>query len=358
MLAAETDPRGKDLKETAMSHDILSDVLRSVRLRGALFYYVNGRREWAAEAPPSRQIAAAVMPDLEHVMEYHVITRGSCWGAIVGEAPVRLETGDIVLFPHGDAHVISSAPGMRAPLDVAAYEQRIDQLPFALHLDALEVRAELPSDDSCDTALVCGFLGCDVRPFNPLIATLPRLLHLRSSGNSDWIAQFMRQAVTESKNKRPGGEAMLERMSEMMFVDAVRRYVDTLPEESRGWLAGLRDRFVGRALALMHDEPANEWTVEELGRRVGLSRSALHERFAEMIGQPPMQYLANWRIQVASSLLRNTNATVASVADEVGYESEAAFARAFKRLVGTPPAAWRRQTIRGMAAIRATDGGS
>jgi AraC-like DNA-binding protein len=129
-----------------------------------------------------------------------------------------------------------------------------------------------------------------------------------------------------------------------MFVDAVRRYVDTLPETSRGWLAGLRDRFVGRALALMHDAPAAEWTVDELGRRVGLSRSALHERFAEMIGQPPMQYLANWRMQVGAALLRNTSATVASVAQEVGYDSEAAFARAFKRLVGTSPAAWRKQT--------------
>ena len=339
-----------------MSHDILSDVLRSVRLRGALFFYVSGGRSWAAEAPPSRDIAAAVMPDSEHVIEYHVITRGSCWGAIVGEAPVRLETGDIVLFPHGDAHVISSAPGLRAPADVAGYfERKVDQLPFTLHYDAVEARAEIAADENRETTLVCGFLGCDLRPFNPLIATLPRLLHLRATENQDWIAEFMRQAVAESKNKRPGGEAMLERMSEMMFIDAVRRYVDTLPEDSRGWLAGLRDRFVGRALALMHDDPATEWTVDELGRRVGLSRSALHERFAEMIGQPPMQYLINWRMQVAAALLRNTNATVASVAQEVGYDSEAAFARAFKRLVGKPPAAWRRQAARRAQAVRAED---
>jgi len=339
-----------------MSHDILSDVLRSVRLRGALFFYVSGGRNWAAEAPPSRDIAAAVMPDSEHVIEYHVITRGSCWGAIVGEAPVRLETGDIVLFPHGDAHVISSAPGLRAPADVAGYfERKVDQLPFTLHYDAVEARAEIAADENHETTLVCGFLGCDLRPFNPLIATLPRLSHLRATESQDWIAEFMRHAVAESKNKRPGGEAMLERMSEMMFIDAVRRYVDTLPEDSRGWLAGLRDRFVGRALALMHDDPATEWTVDELGRRVGLSRSALHERFAEMIGQPPMQYLINWRMQVAAALLRNTNATVASVAQEVGYDSEAAFARAFKRLVGKPPAAWRRQAARRAQAVRAED---
>jgi AraC-like DNA-binding protein len=287
-------------------------------------------------------------------MEYHVITHGSCWGAIVGEPPVRLETGDVVVFPHGDAHVVSSAPGLRAPAERPGYlDPKLAQLPFTLHFDAEEVRLEIASDAGSETTLVCGFLGCDLRPFNPLVATLPRLLHLKASGDHDWTSHFMRQAVAESKNKRPGGEAMLERMSEMMFVDAVRRYVDTLPEDSRGWLAGLRDRFVGRALALLHDAPGAEWTVDELGRRVGLSRSALHERFAEMIGQGPMQYLANWRMQVAASLLRNTNATVASIAEEVGYESEAALARAFKRLVGKPPAAWRRATVNRTSPARA-----
>jgi AraC-like DNA-binding protein len=330
-----------------MSHDILSDVLRNVRLRGAAYYYVCGRSSWAAEAPASREIAAAVMPDSEHVMGYHVLMRGTCWGAIVGEPPVRVATGDIVLFPQGDPHVMSSAPGMRAPTDASSYvERKQDQLPVGLHLDGREARVGIAADEIYDTTVLCGFLGFDLRPFNPLIATLPRLMHLRSSDGQDWITQFMQQAVAESTDKRPGGEAMLERMSEMMFIDAVRRYVDTLPVDGLGWLAGLRDRFVGRALALMHDAPAAAWTVDELSRRVGLSRSALHERFAEMIGQPPMQYLANWRIQVGAARLRNTTATVASVAQEVGYESEAAFAKAFKRLVGTPPALWRRQTAR------------
>jgi AraC-like DNA-binding protein len=342
-----------------MSHDILSDVLRSVRLRGALYYYVNGSRNWAAEAPASRQIAAAVMPDSEHVMEYHVLIRGACWGAVVGEAPVRLEAGDIILFPHGDPHVVSSAPGMRAPPSVSDYfERRQEQLPFTLHLDAAEVRVGMPRDELCETTLVCGFLGCDLRPFNPLIATLPRLMHLRASEGPAWIRQFMLQAVSESKNKRPGGEAMLERMSEMMFIDAVRRYVATLPDDSRGWLAGLRDRFVGRALALMHDAPGTAWTVDELGRRVGLSRSALHERFAELIGQPPMQYLANWRIQAGAALLRNTTATVAGVAQEVGYESGAAFTRAFKRLVGKSPALWRQQSARPAEQARTEETGA
>jgi len=197
--------------------------------------------------------------------------------------------------------------------------------------------------------IVCGFLGCDLQPFNPLIAALPRMLHLRASDDDGWLAGFARQAVAESRAHRPGGEAMLARMSEMMFVNAVRRYASHLSEQSNGWLAGLNDRFVGRALALMHEQPAQPWTVDEIGRRVGLSRSALHERFVQLIGVPPMQYLAQWRMQAAARMLLETRSTVASIALDVGYDSEAAFARAFKRAVGKPPAAWRRDRENGAA---------
>ena len=328
-----------------MAHDILSDVLRSVRLRGALYFYVKGGDRWVAEAPAARDIAAAVMPGTDHVMEYHLVTRGRCWGAIVGESPVQLEEGDVILFPHGDPHVISSAPGMRADPRVDGYFERSSaRPPFTFSLDG----GKSPGDGAPEEAsLVCGFLGCDLRPFNPLVATLPRMLHLKGGEAEGWTVQFMKHAATESREKRAGSEVLLERMSEMMFVDAVRRYVNAMPEDGSGWLAGMRDRFVGRALALMHEEPARQWSVEELGERVGLSRSALHERFADMIGQPPMQYLANWRMQVASALLRDTSAPVASVAQDVGYDSEAAFARAFKRAVGKPPAAWRRERVQG-----------
>lgn len=327
-----------------MNQDLLSDVLRSVRLRGALYFHVNGSRDWVAEAPPSREIAAAVMPGAEHVIEFHAVIAGSGWGAVVGGEPVRLEAGDVVLFPHGNPHVISSAPGMRAPANPEGYFARRDQpRPFLLHLDAHEIRFGRLPDDPAGTVLVCGFLGCDLRPFNPLITALPQLLHLRSGSGQDWALQCMRQAASEASHPCPGGNAMLERLSEMLFIDAVRHYLNTLPEESRGWLAGLRDRYVGNALALMHAAPAEPWNVAELGRRVGLSRSAFHERFAEMIGQTPMQYLTQWRMQAGAALLRDTGTTVLNVAQEVGYESEASFSRAFKRSMGVPPASWRRQ---------------
>lgn len=327
-----------------MTTDTLSDVLRSVHLRGAVFYYLSFGSEWAVEAPPASEIADAVIPGAEHVMEYHVITKGSGWVAIVGEPPVRLETGDIVMFPHGDAHVMSSAPGIRStrmdPAWVFATRDDPKPIPIVFHTPH-EFSYGAPAPESMNN-VVCGFLGCDLRPFNPLIATLPRLLHLPAGGDGAWISQLMRQAVQSSQDKRPGGDAVLERLSEMMFVDAVRRHVERLPEESSGWLAGLRDRPVGRALALIHESPARDWTVDTLANEVALSRSAFYDRFVRLIGQPPMQYLAHWRMAAAATMLRQRRASVASIALDVGYESEAAFSRAFKRLVGTPPARWRR----------------
>ena len=159
---------------------------------------------------------------------------------------------------------------------------------------------------AADTVLVCGFLGCDLRPFNPLMAALPRLLHLPAAHAGGWVARVIDQAVGESMQRRPGADAVLERLAEMMFVDTTRRYLDGLPPDATGWLAGLRDRYVGRALALMHESPDHPWTIDELGHQVGLSRSALHERFTQLLAQPPMHYLANWRIQVGSRLLRET----------------------------------------------------
>jgi transcriptional regulator GlxA family with amidase domain len=153
---------------------------------------------------------------------------------------------------------------------------------------------------------------------------------------------LLRAVVTESDCKRPGGEAVLARMSEMLFVEALRRHIDSLPEEGTGWLAGMRDPAVGRTLSLIHEKPSEAWTVERLGEGAGLSRSSLHERFVHFIGQPPMQYLTNWRMQVASSLLLDTNAKLLEVAINVGYESEAAFSRAFKRVAGLSPGAWRK----------------
>ncbi len=330
-----------------MSGDTLSDLLRAVRLRGALFFLVDGADPWVAETPPSQTIIPAVLPGVDHLMPFHGVASGSCWASIAGEEPIRLNEGDIVLFPHGDHHVLSSTPKLRAKkIDPGLYfAPRPRQLPFALSVnDQGETTARLDGGGDTQTALVCGYLGCDAKPFNPLLASMPRVLRMPgvAAGSGSWIASCLRALVEESNRKRPGGEAVLERMSEMLFVEVLRRYVDTLPANQTGWLAGMRDVAVGRALALMHERPAEPWTVERLGEETAMSRSTLHERFVHYIGQPPMQYLAQWRMQLAAAWLRDTDAKVIEIALEVGYENEAAFSRAFRRAVGESPAAWRR----------------
>jgi AraC-like DNA-binding protein len=330
-----------------MGRDTLSDVLRAVRLRGAVFYYIEGASPWVAEAPPAPEIISAIMPGVGHMIEFHGVVEGACWAAIAGESPVRLEAGDLVLFPQGDPHVMSSAPGLRAPrVDKAFFfAPRPPQLPYALSLTGSEVTtARLDGGGGERATVACGFLGLDARPFNPLLAALPRVLHVPGSalGPESWVAAFMRAVVVESNQRRPGGEAVLERMSEMLFVEVLRRYADTLPPEQTGWLAAMRDPAVGRALALLHEKPGEPWTLERLGEEAALSRSSLHERFVHFMGQPPMQYLTRWRMQLAAGLLRDTTAKLIDVALQVGYESEAAFSRAFKREVGVAPGAWRR----------------
>lgn len=338
-----------------MTRDTLSDLLRSVRLRGAAFFYVSFRGRWSAEAAAAKEIAQVVMPGCDHVMEYHMFAKGNGWAAVDGLPPVRLQAGDVVLFPQGDRHVFSSAPGLMPG------EQRREvllargvQLPVPISFHEGIVDAGRIPIESADAVVVCGFLGCDLRPFNPLIAALPRILHLPASRAGNWVAHAIDQAVLESNERRPGGDAVLERLSEMMFIDAARRYLESLPEDSVGWLAGLRDRYVGKALASMHDRPGRQWSLDDLAREVGLSRSALHERFVRYVGHAPMQYLASWRMQLGARLLRESSRVVADIALEVGYDSEAAFARAFKRAVNMPPAAWRRAQA-GSARSEAAD---
>jgi transcriptional regulator GlxA family with amidase domain len=194
------------------------------------------------------------------------------------------------------------------------------------------------------TRIVCGFLGCDRFEGHPLASALPPILRFDThQGNAGaWIRSSLEYAANEIAARRAGSEAVLAKMSELLFVEALRRYVEELPADNTGWLSGLKDPYVSRALSLLHGRVGREWTVDNLGREVGLSRSALADRFTRLIGDPPMRYLARWRIQLAAHELRNSNVPLARIAEQVGYESEAAFNRAFKRSYGLPPAAWRK----------------
>ena len=319
-----------------MGADALSDVLRAVRLTGAVFFNLDVKAPWVAETPAAAQCAPYVMPDTGHLIEYHLITRGTCWAGLIDGEPVQLEAGDIIVFPQGDAHVLSSAPGMRFAPDMAHFEGAGKaQLPFVL---------QFGGNGPDETGVVCGFLGCDARPFNPLLRALPRFMHLPAASphRSAWLNHIVQAAVDESVNKRSGGEGVLGRLSELMFIEVVRSYIQTLSAEETGWLAGLADKHVSAALNAMHGDPGHAWTLEELAKLAGLSRSAFAERFAEVLGQPPIQYLTEWRMQLATGLLAGGKDSIARIAAQVGYESEAAFSRAFKKLIGSPPAEWRR----------------
>jgi AraC-like DNA-binding protein len=318
--------------------DTLSEVLQAVRLRGAVFFDVEASAPWVAEAPPARVIAPAVMPGAGHVIEYHVLTGGTCWVSIPGSPEqVQLVAGDVVALPQGDAHVISSAPGMRGALDLSIFDAPGGlRLPLVMNLDGGgEEQAQL----------ICGFLGCDARPFNPLLQSLPRLLHVPRPPDAAGPADaFIRMALAESREKRIGAVGMLSRLGELMFAELVRRHLEQLPQDSGGWLAGLRDRHVGRALALLHAEPQRDWTLEQLAREAGLSRSAFAARFTGFVGLAPMQYLKRWRLQLAAAQLADGMDSIAEIGTRAGYESEAAFSRAFRSAVGVPPGEWRRQS--------------
>ena len=324
-----------------MAADALSDVLKTVRLTGATFFDVVAAAPWVAESPPREMILPKILPGAEHLIAYHVITEGRCFANIVGEEPIAIEAGEVIVFTKSDPHILSSSPGMRArriapgaldALDAAA----AGQLPFFINYGG---------DGPVSAKFVCGYLACDAQPFNPLLENLPSVIKVRGKQGDDanWLSQFIRVAMLESANKRAGGESVLAKLSELMFIEVVRRHLEALSPEQAGWLACLRDPFVGKALSLMHAKPARNWTIEQLAKDVGLSRSVLAERFAELVGMPPMYYLAKWRMQIASGLLSGGNTNIAGVAAEVGYGSEAAFSRAFKKMVGIPPSAWRRR---------------
>ncbi len=316
--------------------DALSDVLRAVRLTGAFFFDVQACEPWVAETPQGRSVVEKMFPGSDHLISYHLLIEGSCWLELEGEEPLKLSAGDIIVLPHGDTHVLATTIGMRKSPDMSMYRMPSD--------GALPSKIQMGMAGGERARFVCGFLGCDSRPYNPLLTALPRFIHVADHA-SGALGAYFRAALAESKGSRMGGQCMLGRISELMFVDVVRRYLETLPADRTNWLSGLRDPYVGRALMALHSNPSRDWSLEALAQEAALSRSAFAERFVEFVGHPPMQYLTNWRMQLATNYLRSANESISSIAGRVGYDSEAAFSRAFKKSVGSPPSEWRDQHL-------------
>jgi len=314
--------------------DALSDVLRLVRLTGAVFLDAEFTAPWCVSAPSGVAVCSRHMPQAQHVAVYHLVTAGSCEVMFTGEAPQQARTHDLIVIPGGEAHVIGGdLAATRANLGPLITQNGPDAVPRVAYGGGGEV-----------TRLVCGYLACDSILFKTILSALPRLMiiGMQDGARGQWLASSLRFSVAEYAFPNAGSNTVLAKLSELMFVEAIRRHTESLPSDQQGWLAGLRDRYVGRTLSLMHSKPAHAWTVDELADHVGLSRSALGERFVAVIGQPPMQYLTRWRLQLAADLLQGSRRTVAAIAADVGYESEAAFSRAFKRELGAAPATWRR----------------
>jgi AraC-like DNA-binding protein len=318
--------------------DALSDVLRVVRLTGAVFLDAEFTAPWCIGEPSGVEVCIAHMPHAQHVVIYHLVSEGRCEASVPGGPAVSASAGDLIIIPGGEEHSLGSTLAHPSvPGQQLVIQRGPDEVPQVRYGGGGDV-----------TRMVCGYLACDSSLFDTVLAALPRimLVNMREGPGAQWLTSSIRFSLTEAAGQRAGAGTVLAKLSELMFVEAIRRHIESLPPEQTGWLAGLRDRFVGKTLALIHSKPAHAWTVEELASSVGLSRSALGERFTSLVGQPPMQYLTRWRLQLAANLLRSGARNIASVAADVGYDSEAAFSRAFKRELGVAPAAWRRNPSR------------
>jgi AraC-like DNA-binding protein len=316
--------------------DALSDVLRVAHLTGGVFLHADFFAPWCMSARVSPEHCGPAVGPATHLIVYHYVIDGEFRIRVDGELAddLVIGTGEVVLLPRNDRHLMGSDLSLPPVQGGTVIRPPKDGGLFTIHHGGGGER----------TQVICGFLGCDRPNGNPLISSLPTLLKLdvKQAGAAEWIRSSFQYAARELAAGRPGSETVLAKLSELLFAEAVRRYVETLPEAQTGWFAGLRDPHVARALALLHHDISRHWTVDMLGREVGLSRSALADRFIRLIGMPPMHYLGGWRMQVASERLRTTAGSLVQIAESVGYDSEAAFSRAFKKTFGVAPATWRR----------------
>jgi AraC-like DNA-binding protein len=316
--------------------DALSETLRVVRLVGAIFLQGRFSAPWCYFSPRADSAAPLLEPNAEKIVIFHLITEGECFVEIDGEPPTRLIAGDAIVFPQGDAHVMTSEPGLKP-----ATGARLDTI-FARRPRVLAY-----GGGGATTRLICGYLACDTRLARMLLTGLPKLVRVNVRGSSagTWLEASVRYALAEARSPRPGGSGVLAKLSEVLFIEVLRLYMNEQGDDRTGWLAGVGDRIVGAALNALHSRPAHAWTLEELASEAATSRSVLAERFQLLVGSSPMHYLTQWRMLLAANLLSGSNASLARIAEDVGYQTDTAFSRAFRREYGTPPATWRRTRV-------------
>jgi len=326
--------------------DVLSEVLKVVKLEGAIYYNGEFSAPWSFRAPPSSVLAPHFAPGGGHVIIYHLLTEGQGFAGLDHGTRIPITAGDIVVFPHGDSHVVSNG----------SHLEPVDQERELHRIFAQGLKLARAGGGGEVTKLVCGYMSCDPQLSRVFLAGLPAVfkVNVRDGAAGRWLESSIRFSVVEADASRAGGEAVMAKLSEVLFVETLRRYISQLPPEQTGWLAGARDPEVGKALALLHRHPARPWTIGDLAHEVGLSRSVLAERFRHYLDEPPMSYLTRWRLQLGAQMLKSSSRSVADIAAEVGYESEAAFNRAFKREYRIPPARFRNESRAGERAPSTT----
>jgi len=313
--------------------DVLSEVLKVVKLQGAIFYNGEFSSPWSFCSPPSGTVAPYVAPNAGHVIIYHLLTQGRAFARLVDGERIALEAGDLVIFPHGDEHIIENGPPSKT---VDLVKELAQIVANGFKISRLGGGGEV-------TKFICGFMACDLQLSQVFLSGLPPVfkVSIRDDASGRWLENSIRFSVSAADSSVAGGEAVLAKLSEVLFVETLRAYIAQLPVEQTGWLAGARDSEVGKTLALMHRNPAHPWTIASLAKEAGVSRSVLAERFRYYLNQSPMAYLTRWRLRLGAQMLASTSHSVAQIAAEVGYESEAAFNRAFKRDFAVPPARFR-----------------
>ncbi len=315
--------------------DLLSDLLGCMHLAGVVLFSTEFREPWGLVSPPANELSRLLPFRTEHIIPFHIVADGGCWLSLRDLDPVWLESGDAVLLPYGDVHVLQ---GREAAAGVPAQEL----LPPPPWPDIVQVSHGGGGEA---TRIICGFVECDELLFHPLLRHLPPLMHVSPSGSAgdEWLASTIRRTADETLRRPPGQRSMLPRLTELMFVEILRNHMRTLSNDEVGWFAAVSDPVVGSALKWLHAAPLQDWNVEQLARRAGVSRTVLAARFRHFLDMPPMHYLTRWRLQLAAQELKASDLPLKGVAEIAGYESEAAFSRAFKRHFGVPPAQWRQR---------------
>jgi AraC-like DNA-binding protein len=318
-----------------MQMDVLSEVLRVIKLEGALFFNAELSAPWCLSEPRGAAFASYVSPNAGHLVLYHFVSEGRAFARLPDGAQEELAAGDVVVFPQGDNHLLGNGTPEK-PVD--ALKTFAKNLSEGLKLARYGGGGEI-------TRLVCGYMVCEPRLADIFLTGLPKMLKVRIADDPSgkWLVDSIRFSVGDANGSQAGSGLVIEKLSEVLFVETLRRYIGSLPPEQTGWLAGARDPFIGKALALLHAEPAEPWTISTLARQVGLSRTRLAERFRRFLEESPMAYLTKWRLKLGAEILLSTDDSVAEIAHAVGYGSEATFNRAFKREFNSPPAQYRRK---------------